>query len=158
MGAPSLDLPNGHSDLARGQLFAGPVAGLGRMRIVARRLRPQLSYRPYDQTPFAHDRRAGVDPSGRAHTGFMDWNAGVRPACLSSCAAAIPSAPVCTIDDKTFVLLDVFRDDSSRLAPAGIVCARYALRGLAYGRTTIVLLRRHPVLVACDPALAKPVD
>lgn len=62
MGAPSLDLPHGHSDLARGQLLAGSVAGLGRMRIVTRRLRPQLSDSPYDQTPFAHDHRAGVDP------------------------------------------------------------------------------------------------
>jgi hypothetical protein len=155
VGTASLDLSDGHSGLARGQLLSGSVPGLGGMRIVACGLRPQPPDGPHDQTPPPYDCRSGVDPLRRTCTSFLDWNAVVRATCLPSRVAAIAPAPICMDGDKTCTVLGPFCDDSSCLAPTGPVYARHAVRELACGRTNTVSRSRTLVLVACYPALAK---
>src|SRR5882762_8231770 len=155
MGAPSLGLSDGHSSLARGQFLSGSVPGLGGMRIAAFGLRPQPPDGPHDQTPPPYDCRSGVDPLWRTFTSFLDWNAVVLATCLSSRVAPTIPAPVCTDRDKSRAVLDLFCDDSSCLAPTGLIYFRHAVRELACGRTNIVFLSRTLVLVACYSALAK---
>src|SRR5258708_1754092 len=155
MGAPSFDLSDGHSHLARGQLLSGSVPGLGGMRIAACRLRPQSSDGPHDQTSPPYDCRSGVDPLGRTCASFLDRNAVVNAKCRPSHVTASVPAPAWWDGDKSCAVFDPFCNDSSCLAPAGTIYARHAVRRLACGRTNIVFLSWTLILVAYYPALAK---